>query len=96
MAMRSSKDAAVRVSVELSAAMERLLKDPQRKAPVTLGQVRVDVEKSGLQWSPNGELLYPQDRTSQLIEIDDLIERYGADTPALDLLGSKANAGPEI
>jgi hypothetical protein len=95
MAMRPSKNRPVRVSAELSAVIETLLNDPQHKAPLTLGEVRVDVEKSGLQWSRNGELLYPQDRTSQLIELDDLIERYGAETPALDLFTAKASAGPE-
>ena len=81
-------------SAGLSAVIERLLKDPQRKALLTLGDVRNDVEKGGLQWSPNGELLYPQDRTSQLIELDDLIERYGAETRAVDLLARKAKIGP--
>jgi hypothetical protein len=95
MAMRPSKKGPVRVSAELSTVIETFLNDPQRKAPLTLGEVRVEVEKTGLQWSRNGELLFPQDRTSQLIELDDLIERYGAETPALDLFSAKASAGPE-
>lgn len=86
----------MRISVELSAVIERLLTDPQRKALLTLADVRVDMDKSGLQWSPNGELLYPQDRTSLLIELDDLIGRYGAQTPALDLVGRKVNSGPAV
>ena len=85
----------MRFSAELSAVIETLLNDPHRKAPLTLGEVRIDVAKSGLQWSRNGELLYPQDRTSQLIELDDLIELYGAETPALDLFTAKARAAPE-
>lgn len=92
MAMRPSKNGPGRVSAELFAVIETLLNDPQRKAPPTLEEVRTEVEKSGVQWSANGELLYPQDRTSQLIELDDLIERYGAGAPALDFLIPEASA----
>ena len=86
MAISAPNEAPRRVSPELSAAIERLINDPQRKEMPTLGAVRADLEMTGLQWSANGELLHPQDRTAQLIELDDLIEQYGKDVSALDFV----------
>jgi len=75
-----------RLSDELLAVIKALVHDPKRDRPPTLDEVRADVEQTGLQWSSNGELLHPQDRTSLLIEIDDLIARYGGKASAADLL----------
>ena len=86
MAIRPSIDAAHRVSAGLSAAIEALASDPQRKQPPTLADVRADLQMTGLQWSRNGELLHPQDRTSLLIELDGLIAQYGSKASAVDLV----------
>ena len=79
-----------RASPKLSAAIERLASAPERKT-LTLAEVRADLEKTGMQWSPNGELLFPQDRTSWLIEIDELIALYGEQAPALEFLSAKTS-----
>jgi hypothetical protein len=73
MAIKPSINAANRVSAELSTIMQALVNDPQRQQPPTLEDVRADLQQTGLQWSSNGELLHPQDRTSLLIELDGLI-----------------------
>jgi hypothetical protein len=93
MTSRSSNDVRRRAGPELSAAIRRLASDPERKSLPTLGEVRADLEKEGLQWSRNGELLHPQDRTSQLIELDELIALYGEQAPALDVVIGKASTG---
>jgi len=54
-----------------------MVKDPARKQPPTPGNLRTALLESGLQWSVDGELLHPQDRTSLIIELDGLIEAYG-------------------
>jgi hypothetical protein len=92
MTSRSSNDERRRAGPELSAAIERLASDPERKSRPTLAEVRADLEKGGLQWSRNGELLHPQDRTSQLIELDELIALYGEEAPALDVVTTKARS----
>jgi len=86
MAIRPSIDAASRVSAGLSAAIQALAGDLQRKQPPTLEEVRADLQQTGLQWSRNGELLHPQDRTSLLIELDGLIAQYGSKASALDFI----------
>lgn len=49
---------------------------------LTLGGVRRELEKADVTVSADGELLFPQDRTALVIEIDDLIDRYGLRTKA--------------
>jgi len=103
MAMRPPLDVAGSVSTGLSAAIEALASEPQRKQPPTLADVRADLLMTGLQWSRNGELLHPQDRTSLLIELDGLIAQYGSKASAVDFVpreneqGSAASeqGGPE-
>lgn len=56
----------------------------------TLGAVRAALQKSGVTWSREGELLFPQDRTALVIELDELIDAYGARAYAARVLpGSK-------
>ena len=69
-------------SPELSAIMKAVAADPTRARPPTLVDVRAALQGSGTQWSQEGELLHPQDRTSLVIELDDLIGRYGAESLA--------------
>jgi len=75
--------------VQLSAIMQAVIDDPGRTRPPTLGEVRAELEQSGVRWTGEGELQFPQDRTSLLIELDDLIGRYGADAPAASYLRPK-------
>jgi hypothetical protein len=93
MAIRPPIDVASRVSAGLSAAIEALASDPQRKQPPTLEEVRADLQMTGLQWSRNGELLHPQDRTSLLIELDGLIAQYGSKTSAVDFVPRENERG---
>jgi hypothetical protein len=86
MALRPPIDPAGRVSAELSAVIQALVNDPQREQPPTLEDVRTDLQQTGLQWSRNGELLHPQDRTSLLIELDGLIAQYGSKASAVDFV----------
>jgi hypothetical protein len=79
MATKPKIHVATRASAELSAFMKAMAADPSRTRPLTLGDVRAALQSSGTQWSPEGELLHPQDRTSLVIELDDLIGRNGAD-----------------
>ena len=89
MAIRPRIDVASSLSADLSAAIEALASDPQRRQPPTLADVRADLQMTGLQWSRNGELLHPQDRTSLLIELDGLIAQYGSKAPAVDFVPQK-------
>ena len=57
----------------------------------TLSAVRAEVQQKGMTWSQEGELLFPQDRTALLIELDELIERSGARAPAADFIASGLN-----
>ena len=93
MAIRSPMDAAGSLSVELSATIRRLAGDTRRQSPLTLEDVRGDLQQGGLEWSRNGELLYPQDRTSLLIELDGLIAQYGGGASALDFLNRRNESG---
>jgi hypothetical protein len=86
MAIRPPIDAASSVSAGLSAAIQALASDPQRKPSPTLADVRAALLMTGLQWSRNGELLHPQDRTSLLIELDGLIAQYGSKVSAVDFV----------
>ncbi len=93
MAIRPPIDVASRVSAGLSEAIEALASDPQRKQPPTLAEVRADLQQTGLQWSRNGELLHPQDRTSLLIELDGLIAQYGSNASAVDFVPRENERG---
>lgn len=90
MANQSSNDVRKRAGAELSAVIERLARDPGRNTQLTLGELRAELQREGVEWSGSGELLYPQDRTSRLIELDELIALYGEQAPALDVAASTA------
>ena len=82
MARKPKIHVAAHASPELSMVMKAVAADPSRTGAPTLADVRAAVQGGGTQWSPEGELLHPQDRTGLVIEIDDLIGRYGADARA--------------
>lgn len=57
----------------------------------TLRAVRAALQKSGVIWSKEGELLFPQDRTALVIELDELIDAYGVKAKAVDFLAGKTD-----
>lgn len=58
-----------------------------RPGKLTLQAVRAALREESTHWAADGELLHPQDRTSLLIELDELIEQYGAGANAPGLAG---------
>jgi len=87
--VRHSFDAATRVSRGLSDIIEKLVNDPDREAPPTLGDVRALLRER----NSEGARLHPQDETSSLNELDRLIEEYGTDALAIDFVAAKASEG---
>jgi len=75
-------------SAKLSAVLSAIVTNSKRGRAPTLGEARAELQRGGVQWSGEGELLYPQDRTSLLIELDDLIGRFGAQAPVKSFIGS--------
>jgi len=66
-----------RPSRELVRACEALAAAGAR--PATLNALRAALRQEAVHWSRDGELLFPQDRTALLIELDELIDALGAD-----------------
>jgi hypothetical protein len=83
--MKRTRQAPVRISAELRDAIAALTSGP-RGSGVTLHAVRLALQQNNTAWTAEGEMLHPQDRTALLIEIDELIERQGKETPARDML----------
>lgn len=77
-----------RISAELREAIEGLLAARPTGVGLTLHDVRVMLQSNHSLWSQEGELLHPEDRTAFLIEIDQLIDQHGGETPARNLLGA--------
>jgi hypothetical protein len=75
----------VHVSAELR-DMITALTAARPASPLTLHDVRIAVQQDTSLWSQEGELLHPQDRTALLIEIDQIIEMFGKQHMARDLL----------
>jgi hypothetical protein len=65
---------------ELCQVIESLVETRAVPPMVNLGELRKALVE-GI-FIGDGEMLYPQDRTFLVIELDELIERDGADTPA--------------
>ena len=92
MALRLPIDVAARVSAELSAIIEALVNDPDREEPpTTLEDVRAALTEDAPRGSRARDLLHPQDRTSLAVELDELIEEYGPEAPAIDFVAAKAS-----
>jgi len=85
---RSSK-AALRATPQLSAIIRALASARRVARRPTLGAVRAALQKLGVTWSREGELLFPQDRTALVIELDELIDAYGVRAKAVDFLARK-------
>lgn len=82
-AQARSGPAAHPASPELSALIRAMARAGTRARPLTLRDVRDAVQQAGVTWSREGELLFPQDRTALVIELDELIDAHGAGTAAL-------------
>lgn len=74
---------------ELSAMIQTLMDEGHLKLAPTLGEIRAALQTEGATWSREGELLFPQDRTALVIEIDELIDAYGAAANASDLVARR-------
>lgn len=75
-----------RASPELSAVIRALIAARRVARHPTLGAARAALQKTGVTWSREGELLFPQDRTALVIELDELIDARGTRARARDLL----------
>ncbi len=71
---------------ELSNMIELLARDAQALSEPTLGDIRAALLEPHVFWSGEGELLYAQDQTALVIELDELIERYGTQACARDFV----------
>lgn len=89
--MKPFIDIANSVSDELSQILEAAINDPDADETPTLGWVRRIVSKTtdGEQYQAD-HLHFDQNR-SLLEEVDDLIEQFGDDAPAIDFVTVKAS-----
>jgi hypothetical protein len=74
---------------ELTAAILNIVPATQGHIPLTLGAARYAIEHERIVWSNEGELLHPQDRTSLVIELDELIDEHGMDAAALSFMPAR-------
>jgi hypothetical protein len=74
---------------ELTAAILDVVPATQGHIPLTLGAARYAIEHERIFWSSEGELLHPQDRTSLVIELDELIDQHGMDAAALKFMPAR-------
>ena len=89
--MRAPIDVASRVSPELSELIEKMVNDPDRDEPPVLSEVRAALQHSGGADAMRVVSLHPQDRTSMVQELDELIEEYGQEAPAIDFVAVKVS-----
>lgn len=74
----------------LSEMIELLIAGARPASEPTLGDIRGSLLTPHVFWSAaQRELLYAQDQTALVIELDELIERYGAQAPARDFIDRK-------
>jgi hypothetical protein len=76
-ARKPARAPAARPSPELGSAI-RSIAAGRGSRRTSLADVRKALQKTPVTWSKEGELLFPQDRTALVIELDELIDRYGA------------------
>lgn len=79
------------VSPELSARIRGMARAAPRERSLTLREVRDELEQAGVSWSGDGELLFPQDRTAIMIELDELIDAWGPAADAKDLVARRGS-----
>lgn len=76
-----------RATPELCQLIDSLIGSSAAPPEATLSDIRAVVLGDGIFVSGEGELLYPQDRTFLVIELDELIERHGMQAAARDFTG---------
>jgi hypothetical protein len=89
--MKMPIDIATRVSRELGSVIEEMVDNPEREEPPTLGDVRYVISQMTDEADRRDEAMHPQERTSVLREIDDLVDEFGDEAPAVDFLAVKAS-----
>ena len=94
MADKPTTGGAARVSAGLFGIFQAIVQDPERKQPATLQDVRRALLERGVQWSREGELMHPQDQTSLIIELDELIKDYGDEASPAEWIDANASGDP--
>jgi hypothetical protein len=89
--MRHAIDVTSRVSAELSELLQKMVDDPDGDESPTLGAMRALLTAKSGRARIAEEALHPQDRTSLIVELDDLIEEYGEEALAIDFVAVKAS-----
>ncbi|MGE5169336.1 MAG: hypothetical protein ACM3JC_03075 [Rudaea sp.] len=89
--MKAPIDIATRVSPQLSAAIEKLVNDPDREEPPTLYDVQSAVRRHTSDAERHDLLFRPQERASMLAEVDGLVDEFGPEAPAIDFVSAKAS-----
>jgi hypothetical protein len=84
-------DIATRVSAELSATIEKLVNDPDREEPPTLGDVQSVVRRHTSDAERHDLRFHPQGRASTLAEVEALVEEFGPEAPAIEFVAAKAS-----
>jgi hypothetical protein len=89
--MKPFIDIASSVSDELSQILETAVNDPEADETPTLGSVRKIVSQTAEDEQFDADSLHFDQNRSLLEEIDDLIEQFGDDAPAIDFVTVKAS-----
>ena len=89
--MRFPSDVSTRVSPFLCTIIETMVNDPDREDPPTLDDVRSRVRHRASNAERHDEAMHPQERTSVLREIDDLIDEFGGEAAAVTFVAAKAS-----
>lgn len=84
-------DAATRVSPRLSAAIERIVNDPDREEAPTLGDVERILRRHSSDADRHDLLRHPQEAASLLVEMEALVEEFGPEALAVDFVTAKAS-----
>jgi hypothetical protein len=91
--MPRSYDPADRVSPELSEILESLANFPEALDLVTIGYARAALATGDLGEAYDADRLHPDIVRNVLTELDDLIEEYGTEAPAVDFVSVTASEG---
>jgi hypothetical protein len=91
--MKFPIDIASRVSAELSAVLEKMVDDPYREHPPTLGHVRTLLLNRSAGRRLRAESAQAQHNAALVDEIAALIEEFGEESQAADFVAAKAGEG---
>lgn len=73
---------------ELTRFVVELIETSAASPMATLADIRVILISNDMFMSSDGEIMYKADRTSLLIELDELIELHGVTTSVMNLIGA--------